>query len=469
MHDSGDAVDDEASRRASTGAGTLLTARVVLPAAHAEPLSPGYVRWVGGAITEVGAGTPIPQPDETHVARPNGLVLPGLINTHHHLAGTVTDGLLDERGIAIGSSRAGAELLMSHAIDASASEAAALLAAVRMLRSGITTTTDSHAAWRDSDRVDGSIAAAERSGMRVLLHVAFLDRTELIPSDRQFDVAGALEELARLRSLAHSTLVEVEPEPLSLPRASDDLIVALHGARRRHMAMHLNYSVEFREWSRSTHGHGAVEHLERLGVLDAGWVFAHPVHLEEGEADLIASAGAGVSYCPVSNLSLALETPDLRPIRDAGAHLGVGLDHPNGSNDLMATARTAVLLQRSVDGTVGSWTAGDALDLATRGGAAAIGRGAELGELDAGRAADLQVLDLEDAALATYELMPQRIALASHPGAVTDVAVAGSWRIMDRRLMDLDEVTIIAAAREARARLRSIADGLTPADRPLSP
>lgn len=438
---------------------TLLTARVVQPSAHAEALSPGYLRWSDGIITEVGVGTPQPRPGEAHVARPNGLVLPGLVNTHHHLAGTAMDGLLDERGISIGSRRGGAELRASEAIDGPTAEASALLATIRMLRSGITTTTDSHAAWRDSDRVEGSIAAAARSGMRVLLHVAFLDRTELIPRGRQFDSDAALTELARLRSFAKGPLVEIEPEALSLPRASDELIIALHSARRRIMAMHLNYSREFRDWSRNTHGHGAVEHLAHLGVLDDGWLLAHPVHLEPGEEELIAEAGAGVSYCPVSNLSLALQTPDLGRLRESGARLGIGLDHPNGSNDLAATARTAVLLQRSVDGAVGSWTAADALDLATHGGAAAIERDAQLGRLDIGMAADLQVLDLDDAALASYERMPHRVMLAAHPGTVMDVVVAGSWRILDGSVTHLDEAEIIADAREARERLRSLIVG----------
>lgn len=445
---------------------TLLTARVVLPAADAEPLSPGFLRWTDGTITEVGEGSPLPLPGERHVARPEGLVLPGLINTHHHLAGTATDGLLDEQGISIGSRRSGAGLRMTEAVDARTAEATALLAAVRMLRSGITTTTDSHAAWRGSDRVDGSIAAAERSGLRVLLHVAFLDRTELIPRGRQFSVDGALEELTRLRGLVSGGLVEVEPEALSLPRASDELIVALHGVRRRTMAMHLNYSRQFQDWCLDTLGHGAVEHLQQLGVLDAGWLLAHPVHLTEAEPGLIAAAGAGVSYCPVSNLSLALETPDLRPLRTAGGRIGLGLDHPNGSSDLMATARTAVLLQRSRDGDVASWTAGDALDLATRGGAAAIGRDAELGRLSVGRAADLQVLHLDDPALATYDRMPQRIALAAHPGTVSDVAVAGSWRISEGRLLHLDEAAVIDEAREARARLVRLARDGSPTTRP---
>jgi hypothetical protein len=137
--------------------------------------------------------------------------------------------------------------------------------------------------------------------------------------------------------------------------------------------MHLNYSREFRDWSRRTLGGGAVQHLDRLGVLDSGWVLAHPIHLEEGEAELLGASGAGCSYSPVSNLSLALETPDLRPLRFAGVAIGVGIDHPNGSQDLWASARTAVLIQRGVAGDVTTWPASDALRLATQEGARALG------------------------------------------------------------------------------------------------
>jgi 5-methylthioadenosine/S-adenosylhomocysteine deaminase len=432
---------------------TLLTVDTVLPATDSAPLRPGYLRWEAGILTEVGQGHPRPRPDEVWTHRPEGLALPGLVNTHHHLAGTITEALTEDSSISVLTRRTGDEAALHASIDGRIARAAALLSAVQLIRSGVTTTTDSHATWRDSDRIDGSLRAAEESGLRVVLHVAFLDRSELIPTDRQFDAIGAIEELGRLRAMSQSDLVEIEPEALSLPRASDELVLAVHSARRRLAAMHLNYSREFRDWSRRTLGGGAVQHLDRLGVLDSGWVFAHPIHLEEGEAELLGASGAGCSYSPVSNLSLALETPDLRPLRFAGVAIGVGIDHPNGSQDLWASARTAVLIQRGVAGDVTTWPASDALRLATQEGARALGLDTVTGRLSPGFSADVQILDLRHAALTATRMRPERVALAAHPGLVQDLAVRGEWLLTDGRLVHLDEPIIIAEARQVREEL----------------
>jgi 5-methylthioadenosine/S-adenosylhomocysteine deaminase len=432
---------------------TLLTVDTLLPTAAASPLRPGYLRWSAGVLTEVGEGHPAPLQGEHWVHRPDGLALPGLVNTHHHLAGTITDGLTEDGGIEVGTRRSGWEAALHASIDGKSARAAALLAAVQMIRSGITTTTDSHATWRDSDRIDGSLEAAEASGLRVILHVAFLDRTELIPKHRQFTASGVSQEVTRLRTKLQSDLVEIEPEALSLPRATDELVLAVHDARKRLAAIHLNYSREFRDWSRHALGAGAVQHLARLGVLDSGWILAHPIHLEEGEAELLGESGAGCSYSPVSNLSLALDTPDLLPLRSAGVAVGVGLDHPNGSNDLWATARTAALLQRGVAGQVPTWTAADALHMATQEGARALGLAHLTGRLEPGLSADVQVLDLRDSALTAARMRPERVALAAHPGLVKDVAVRGEWLLSDDRLTKLDEESIVVEAREVREAL----------------
>lgn len=432
---------------------TLLTVDTVLPSAASTPLRPGYLRWRAGILTEVGEGHPTPRADETWVHRPDGLALPGLVNTHHHLAGTITDSLIEDGGIGMGTRRSGAEAALHASFDGRSARAAALLAAVQLIRSGVTTTTDSHATWKDSDRIDGSVRAADESGLRVVLHVAFLDRTELIPRDRQFNADEVALEVRRLRASLQNDLVEIEPEALSLPRASDELVVAVHSARRRLAALHLNYSSEFRDWSRHTLGVGAVQHLDRLGVLDSGWIFAHPIHLEQGEAELLAAHGAGCAYCPVSNLSLALDTPDLRPLRSAGVAIGIGIDHPNGSHDLWASARTAALIQRGVAGEVAAWTASDALRMATQEGARALGLDHVTGRLTPGLSADVQILDLRDSALTATRMRPQRVALAAHPGHVQDVAVRGNWLLKDGCLVHLDETSIVAEARQVREEL----------------
>lgn len=405
-------------------------------------LAPAYVAWRDNELVDV---RPARHDD---LARPGvhdrrtGILLPGFVNVHHHISSAGLTGVEPESQPGLDGPPPEARRRFVAAIGQPQARALAALGHLQLARSGVTTTTDSQAAWRNDRRVDGALEAAAASRLRVHFAVAFLDRTDLIPPDQQYDPTAAVRELDRLRGAYASARVEVEGEPLSLPRATDDLIRTLHQARHRLAPMHLTYSRAFERWADATLGRRAIEHLDHLGVLDDGWLFAHPIHLDDSERRLLADAGARVAYCPVSNLHMGLETTDLRPLRAAGVPLGLGLDHPNGSHDVLHNAKVAALAQRSVAADPTAWSAIDSLEALTIGGARALGLDGRIGRLTVGHDADLVVLDGLVPPVPTVATVAERVVMTGAREHVTDVVAAGHWlvRTGDVVGVDADEV-----------------------------
>jgi len=415
-------------------------------------LSPAYIAWQGPGLTEVRRAHPADR-QRPGIRTIPGIALPGFVNTHHHVASAILTGIEDDHLPPVAGQRTPSRTRLARAFGRDISHAAAALGHLELARSGVTTTTDSQAAWHSDRRVDGSLMAARDGGLRVHFSVAFLDRTALIPPEEQHTPASARAELERLRSAYASERVEVEGEPLSLPRASDELIRALHEQRRRLMAMHLTYSRGFERWADEHLGRRAVEHLAPLGVLDGGWLFAHPLHLDDREVERLADAGGAVTYCPVSNLHMGLASPDLWRLRRAGIPIALGLDHPNGSHDVLHNAKLATIVQRSVAEDPDAWSATDALRAITVDGAAALGLAAVTGVLKAGMAADVTVLEGLTVPVASESAIAERIVMTGSREHVRHVVAGGRWLVAAGCPITVDADDIRTAALAAQRRL----------------
>jgi 5-methylthioadenosine/S-adenosylhomocysteine deaminase len=389
------------------------------------------------------------------------IVLPGFVNTHHHLAATIQRGLVDSAALSV-DGRAGAARVALHRHQGEREcYAGALLAAVELLRSGVTTTTDSQAPWRGLGKLDGSLRAAHESGLRVVFSPAFVDRTEIVPTEYQFGVDEATAELERVRGRWSFDRVKVIPEALSLPRASDELIRRLHRAGEGEMAMHLSYSAEFAGWAHSHLGRSTIAHLDHLGVLGPGFLGAHPVFLDDDEVLTYAAAGAAAAYCAVSNMFIGTAHADLGRLRRAGVRVGLGLDYPNHGHNFFETMKTSLLAQKQLLGDADAWRPLDMLELATIGGAEALGMAGEVGSIEAGKAADLIVLDPHAIELTPPLGAVSLVVLAGTPAVVRDVMIGGRWLVRDHRLVHLDAPTVMAGAAQAQRELAAAA-GIDP-------
>ena len=207
--------------------------------------------------------------------------------------------------------------------------------------------------------------------------------------------------------------------------------------------------------------HGSVPALLRkTGLLDGRLLAAHAVHLSDSDIDLFAANGTGVAHCPGSNAKLASGIARLTDLRAASVAVGLGTDGPasNDDLDLWEEVQLSAMLARLSTQDATAVRAADALLLATRGGADALGRD-DIGAIETGRWADLVHIDVDDPAFATGLDVPDDQLLANLVWAagsrrVTDVWVAGEHVVADGEPTRVDRAKAQADVAEAAARLR---------------
>lgn len=356
---------------ATAPADLLLDGGLVITMDRSRTVRPGgWIAVTGGQIRGAGPAS-MPHPPARRVRDCRGtVVLPGFVNTHHHLASTLLRGVLPDSAIGADPDL---RQRLTRAEDADAVYDGVRLAAAELALSGVTTTVDSLAAWRGTERSDGALRAARDSGLRVWHAVAFSDRTDLVHPDHHHTPRSAEAEFARLHDVYAGGLVAVVPEALSLPRCSDALLVAVHALAEILFCMHLTYSRAFAAWSDRELGRPALVHLDALGVVDERFLGAHPIHVDDAEREVLARCGGAVAYCAVSNMLIGAQPLALRAFLDRGVRVGLGLDHPNHGHDMFETLKMSVLAQKQLTGDAAFGGPGLALELATIGGARALG------------------------------------------------------------------------------------------------
>jgi 5-methylthioadenosine/S-adenosylhomocysteine deaminase len=208
--------------------------------------------------------------------------------------------------------------------------------------------------------------------------------------------------------------------------------------------------------------HGSVPALlQQLGMLDGRVLAAHAIHLSDSDIALFARHGVGMAHCPGSNAKLASGIARIKDLRDAGVAVGLGTDGPasNDDIDLWEELQLSAMFARLATGDSTVLTAADAFLLATRGGAAALGRD-DVGALEPGRWADLVHVDLDDPAFACGLDVPDvqllsNLVWAAGSRRVRDVWVAGEQVVSDGESLRVDRSKIQAGVAETAARLRA--------------
>ncbi|HEX6974095.1 MAG TPA: amidohydrolase family protein, partial [Vicinamibacterales bacterium] len=214
------------------------------------------------------------------------------------------------------------------------------------------------------------------------------------------------------------------------------------------------------EDSRRETGMPVIPWVKKQGLLGAKVLAAHCVHVDDGEMRALKNAGAGVAHNPTSNLKLGAGIAPAARMLELGLDVGIGTDGPASNNDLdmFEETRLAALLAKGAGTDPTALPAREALAMATRLGARALHMADVTGTLEAGKRADLIVLDLERLHnVPSFERDPQgiyaRIVYASKSTDVVDVMCNGRWLMRDRALLTLDEADLRTQAREYAARI----------------
>ncbi len=419
-------------------------------------------RWPDGAlyavdnvIRQVGPTAELPaEADEVIDAR-DMVVLPGLVNTHHHFYQTLTRNLPAAQDANLFT-----WLRTLYPIWAGLTpEAIAVstrVAIAELMLSGCTTSSDHTYIWPNGARLDDQVEAAVEMGFRFHAARGSMSVGESrggLPPDRVVEDEDAiLRDSRRVIEQYHDpapyAMLRVALAPCSPFSVSPALMresIALARAYGVQSHTHLAETRDEDAYCRATFGRTPVELAEDLGWLGPDVWHAHVVHPSVDEVERLGRSRTGVAHCPTSNMRLASGIAPVRPLIRAGARVGLGVDG-SASNDgshLLAEARQALLLQR-VGGDPAALTAFEALWLATRGGAAVLGRD-DIGALAPGMAADFVGYRLDTLPLAGGAVHDPLAALVfCQPPSVDLSVINGRVRVRDGALLDVDLPALVA-------------------------
>ena len=424
----------------------LANAHVVTMDDGGTELADGWIRIEDGFVAELGSGTP-PESGEDLAG---AIVTPALINTHHHLFQTLTRARAQEADLFAWLK----ELYPLWArLDAEAEYAAARTGLAELALSGCGTVFDHHYVFPPSEDglIEAELQAARELGVRIVASRGSMDLGESdggLPPDVLVEELDAVladtERLAGLHEQGPGARVQVAVAPCSPFSVTGRLMEeSAELARRLELPLHthLAETAEEEAYCRELYSCRPVEYLEQLGWLAGDVWCAHCVHLDDGDVGKLAATGTGVAHCPTSNLRLGAGVAPVRPLLDAGARVGLGVDGSasNERGDLLFEVKQALLVARGRDGPT-ALTARDALRLATRGGAALLGRD-DVGAIEAGRCADLAVWRTDMLELAGAR-DPVAGLVLSAPHRVDRLLVGGEDVVRDGRLVRASEQEI---------------------------
>ena len=417
-------------------------------------------------IRQVGPTDALPHHADTVIEAFGSVILPGLVNTHHHFYQTLTRNLPAAQDANLFT-----WLRVHYPIWAGLTPAAiqvsTQVAMAELMLSGCTTSSDHTYIWPNGSRIDDQIEAAEPIGMR--FHAARgsmsvgESRGGLPPDSVVENEADILADSRRVIEQYHDAsryaMLRIVLAPCSPFSVSQELMresIALARAYGVHSHTHLAETLDEADYCRETFGRTPVELAEHLGWVGEDVWHAHVVHPGIEEVVRLGMTRTGVAHCPSSNMRLASGIAPIKPLRQAGARVGLGVDGSasNDSSHMLAEARQALLLQR-VTGNPAALSAREALWLATRGGAAVLGRD-DIGSLAPGMAADFVGYRLDTLTLAGGAAHDSLAALVfCHPPLVDLSVINGRVRVRDGHLLDVELPRLIERHNEiARALVR---------------
>lgn len=391
------------------------------------------------------------------------VVIPGLINTHHHFYQTLT------RAVPAALDRELFSWLKAlypiwARMTPDALNAAVTVAMAELMLSGCTTTTDHHYVFPKGleDGIDIEIAAAKKLGLRVLLTRGSMNLSErdggLPPDSVVQDEDAVLTDSQRLVDRYHevgeAAMTQVALAPCSpfsvttsLMKSTADLAAKLNVRLHTHLAE----SEDENKFCQELYGCRPLDYLENCGWLNSRTWLAHGIHFSAEEMPRLAKGGVSISHCACSNQTLASGCCPVCDLEKAGVQIGLGVDGSasNDESNLMQEVRAAFLLQRARYG-VKQVSHKDALRWATKGSAACVGR-PELGEIAKGKRADLALYKLDELRFSGHgDPLAALVLCGAH--RADRVMVNGNWTVVDGAIPGLD-VAGLMRRHQAAARM----------------
>ena len=411
-------------------------------------LAGGYVLVEGNRIVDVGEDAAGIEADE--VVRGAGkILLPGLVNTHHHLYQSLfrnvpgaSDAKLFDWLVFLYERWKG--------LNEEAMRVAATIACSELLLSGATTTTDHCYVYPagGGNILAADIEGAQRAGIR--FHpcrgsMSLSKKDGGLPPDSVVQTEDEiLADCQRMIEQYHEpgpfAMLRIALAPCSPFSVTADLMresVKLAKETGVLLHTHLAETVDEEAYCLRRSGMRPVDLMEDLGWLRNDVWFAHLVVLNESDIAKLSAANVGMAHCPSSNMTLGSGIAPVTKMKNTGIKIGLAVDGSasNDTSNMIREVRQAMLLQRVQYG-ADAVSAREALRMATIGGAEVLHREDEIGSIEVGKAADLIAFDLSDIAFAGAHADPLAAIVHCAADRVDFAVVNGKWRVRDARLVD---------------------------------
>jgi 8-oxoguanine deaminase len=416
--------------------------------AAGREIAGGFVLVEGNRILAVGDDATGIQADE--VVRGDGkLLLPGFVNTHHHLYQALfrnvpgaSDAKLFDWLVFLYERWKG--------IDEHAMRVSSTIACSELLLSGATTSTDHCYLYPKNG---GNILAADIEGAQaagIRFHptrgsMSLSKKDGGLPPDSVVQTESEI-----LADCQHMIETYHDPEPMAMLRIAlapcspfsvtlDLMRESVKLAEEYGVLLHTHLAETDDEevFCKSQFGFRPVDLMEELGWLRDDVWFAHLVVLSDEDIAKLAAAKVGMAHCPSSNMTLGSGIARVTEMKQTDIRIGIAVDGSasNDTSNMIREVRNAMLLQRVRYG-ADALTAREALRMATMGGAHVLGRQDEIGSIEVGKAADLIAFDLNDIAFAGAHADPVAAVVHCAGDRVDFSMVNGAWRVRDGRLVD---------------------------------
>ena len=412
-----------------------------------------------GIIEKVGSTTEMPSEADEIVDMNDMVVLPGLVNTHHHFYQTLTRALpeaqnanlfhwlttlypiwarMNPEDIRISTKTAMAELALS----------------------GCTTASDHLYLFPNGSRLDDEIEAAKAIGIRLHASRGSMSLGQSkggLPPDSVVDteeeiLRDSIRLIERYHDPSPGSMLQIVLAPCSPFSVSSELMKESAVLAREygvHLHTHLAETQDEEAFCMAMFGYRPLAYMQSVDWVGKDVWFAHSVWINDEELQVYAREGCGVAHCPSSNMRLASGIAPIMKYLSAGVNVGIAVDGSasNDSSHLLAEARQAMLLSRLGAGISGASLSGEevspmmtgrqALEIATLGGAKVLGRD-DIGALAVGKQADLIAFDLNQLDLAGALVDPVAALLFCNPQHVDLSIVNGKFVVRDGELVDFD-------------------------------
>lgn len=427
-----------------------------------------------GFIEHVGSSTELPQSADEILDLRGHVLLPGLVNTHHHFVQILTRAVPAAQNVNLFNWLTTLYPIWARLTPEDV-KVATRTALAELALSGCTTASDHLYIYPNGARLDDQIEAALQMGLRLQASRGSMTLGESqggLPPDSVVETdAQVLAESRRLVETYHDAkpgaLIQVVLAPCSPFNVSPDLMRETAKLARHygvHMHTHLAETQDEEQYTQQHYGMRPVAWMETMDWLGPDVWYAHSVHVNDAEIAQYAQHNCGVAHCPSSNMRLASGIPPVLKMLNAGVRVGLGVDGSasNDSSHLLAEVRQAMLLARLDAGQRGASLSGEdapplmtartALELATRGGAAVLGRN-DIGSLEVGKCADFFAVNLHQLGFAGALHDPLAALVFCAPVQADYTVVGGRFIVKEGQLQTADLPVLVEQHNQAATRL----------------